>query len=150
MIEQDKSNSTISQKQFSEGYTFRDLQNVETILKGEFGELWLFDNTPGDFHYKCYTENKTFVRQMLSWNGAKKGATYCRQDGIIITHDVIIPKRLVKRACRLLEIPLKKDSKKVEAGKKLEGRRNSFLSGISRNNFSQNHSVSNEFSNKIK
>jgi hypothetical protein len=105
MIEQNKSNPTISQKQFGKDYTFRDLQNVETILKGEFGELWLFDKTPGDYRYKCYTENKTFVRQILSWNGAKKGATYCRQDGIIITHDVIIPKSLVKRVCQLLAIP---------------------------------------------
>lgn len=118
-------------------YTFRDLKNLETIFKGQSGKLWLFDNTPGDYHYKCYSENTTLMRQIASWDGCRKSAIYYRQDGVMITFDVIIPKRLVKRACRLLGISLKKDTKKIEAGKRLEGKRNSFLSGISRNNFSQ-------------
>ena len=118
-------------------YTFRDLKNIEAILKGEFGELWLFDKTAGNYHFKCFSENTTLMRRILSWEGSKRGATYSRQDWIMISFDVIIPKRLVKRACRIFNIPLKKDSKKIEAGKRLDGKRNSFLSGISRNNFNQ-------------
>ncbi len=118
-------------------YSFRDLQNIETVLKGEFGELWLFDKTPGNYRFKCYSENTNLMRRVLSWEETKRGSTYSRQDGVMISFDVIIPKRLVKRACRILNIPLKKDSKKIEAGKRLEGKRNSFLSGISRNNFIQ-------------
>ena len=130
-------------------YTFRDLQDVETILEGEFGELWLFDKAPGDYSYKCYSENITLMRKILSWKVTKKGATYGRLDGIMITFDVIIPKRLVKRVCRVLGIPIKKDIRKVNSGKKLGGKRNSFLSGISRNNLSQICPKSNEFFKKV-
>jgi hypothetical protein len=116
-------------------YTFRDLQKIETVLKGEFGEVWLFDKTPGNCLFKCYSENISLMRKILSWAGTKQGATYIRSDQVMITFDVIIPKRLVKRACKLLGVQLIKDSRKIEAGKRLDGKRNSFLSGNSRNNF---------------
>ena len=109
-------------------YTFRDLHNKEAILLGQFGEIWLFDKTPGDYLYKCYSENTTLMRRILSWEGTKEGASYFRQDAVMITYDVIVPKRLIKRVCRLFNIPLKKDSKKIEAGRRLESKRKSFIS----------------------
>ena len=108
-------------------YTFRDLQNSETTLEGSIGELWLFDKTPGNHLFKCYSEDTDLMRRILSWHGSKKGAIYSREDGVMITFDVIIPKRLVKRACLILGIALKKDSNKIKAGKQLEGKRKSFL-----------------------
>ncbi len=131
-------------------YTFRDLQNIETILKGEFGELWLFDKTPSNHRFKCYSENTNLMRRVLSWEETKRGAIYSRQDGVMISFDVIIPKRLVKRACQILGIPLKKDLKKIQAGQDLKGKRNSFLSGISRNNFNQICSQRKKISENIK
>jgi hypothetical protein len=131
-------------------YTFRDLHNIDLILKGKSGELWLFDKTIGDFHYKCYSYDRNLVKQIVSWEGCKKNAVYYRQDGVIITFDVIIPKRLVKRACRLLGIPLKKDSRKIEAGKKLEGKRNLFKSGFHDTISAKNRPESKELFENVK
>ena len=100
-----------------ETYNWKDLLKVEAVLKGEFGEVWLFDTTPGDYQYKCYSEDRPLMAQIKSWDGARQGASYSRSDGVLITYDVIIPKRLVKRACKILGIKFVKDQSKVADGR---------------------------------
>lgn len=100
-------------------YTSKDLNNTGDVLHGGKGELWLFDNTPGDQRFKVYSEDTSLMRQVKSWDGTKLGASYSRADGILVTYDVIIPRRLVRRACKLLSIPLGKDKTSVDRGKRL-------------------------------
>ena len=113
-----------------ETYTLKNLADVTNILKGEFGELWLFNNTPGEMFYKCYSENRAIQKQILGWEGANenKGAIYEQSEGNklkFITFDVIIPRRLLKRAIKLYKIIIKRDEEKFkkasERMKKLNG-----------------------------
>lgn len=98
-------------------YISKDLENVNTILTGERGELWLYDNTIGDQRYKCYSEDTSLMRQVNSWDGAEIGATYSRTDGVMVTYDVVIPRRLARRACEVLGIPFGKDKAASERAK---------------------------------
>lgn len=109
-----------------ETYTYKDLLNPMNVLKGELGEIWLFDNTYKALRFKCYSEDKKLQKKILGWNGAELGASYIEETktcvitkkeirlGNLKTFDVIIPRRLLKRVCKLYNIVIKRHEEKFQ------------------------------------
>ncbi len=96
-------------------YTWKDLRNFETVLVGERGELWRwFNREDGETQFKVCSDDRGLMRQIAGWEGAKRGASYYRQDGVMFTFDVVIPRRLVRRACKVLGVDFRKDPDRQE------------------------------------
>ena len=100
-------------------YTWKDLRDFESVLEGECGSLWRwFDSDNGKMQFKMYSEDRVLMRQALDWTGAIEGGLYFRvNDAVLVSFEVIIPRRLVRRALKLLKIDFRKDRSRIESGK---------------------------------
>jgi len=77
-------------------------------------EIWRF----GPDCFKVYTEDLAAAAKIAGWKGCRFHASYFFPDGRFV-RDILIPRKLYKRAAALLGLPLpRRNPNRVRAGKK--------------------------------
>lgn len=87
-------------KQLNDRFEITESENTSTV--------WRYFDSPEGPTWKVYVEDSTFGRQIRNWQGIGPGAVYFRPDGHRCGQDFIVPKRLLKRALKLIGIQFRK------------------------------------------
>ncbi len=87
----------------------KQLNDYFELTESERGSaIWRYFDSQEGPTWKLYVEDSKISKQIRSWQGAQPGATYFRPDSIKCGEDFVVPKRLLRRALKLIGISLQK------------------------------------------
>lgn len=83
------------------------LNNYFEIAEADNGSaVWRYFNSLEGPTWKVYVEDGRLARQIRCWQGVQAGAVYFAGNGKKVGEDYIVPKKLLRRALKLIGIQL--------------------------------------------
>ena len=87
--------------------TMKILNDKSEMVESDNGSaIWRYFDSPEEPTWKVYVEDAKLARQIRGWQGVQNGGVYFAGNGKKVGEDFIIPRRLLRRALRLIGIEL--------------------------------------------